>query len=334
MMEVAALYEQITRWAEAGQSFFFAVDYAQKQGLLLASQDPNLLGVLYSIGGKSNHLALTPVKALSTPKMEAFPESYETYLQRFRIVQEGLLHGNSFLTNLTVRTPLSLSLSLEDVYRSTQALYKVLFPGRFVCFSPERFVRISKEGIISSNPMKGTIDATLPRAEELILSNPKEQAEHATIVDLIRNDLSMVAQGVYVKRYRYIDRVETQTGALLQVSSEICGRLPHDWRSHLGEILRRLLPAGSISGAPKRATVELIDRAEQLSGMPPHERGFYTGICGYFDGEELDTGVMIRFIEELSDGSFCFHSGGGITIHSDSRSEYQEVMDKIYLPLV
>ncbi|MDY6148733.1 MAG: aminodeoxychorismate synthase component I [Porphyromonas sp.] len=333
-MEVAALYEQITRWAEAGQPFFFAVDYAQKQGLLLASQDPNPLGVLYSIGGKSNHSALTPINTLSALKMEAFPESYETYLQRFRIVQEGLRHGNSFLANLTVRTPLSLSLSLEDVYRCTQALYKVLLPGRFVCFSPERFVRISKEGIISSNPMKGTIDATLPRAEELILSNPKEQAEHATIVDLIRNDLSMVAQGVYVKRYRYIDRVETQTGALLQVSSEICGCLPHDWRSHLGEILHRLLPAGSISGAPKRATVELIDRAEQLSGMPPHERGFYTGICGYFDGEELDTGVMIRFIEELSDGSLCFHSGGGITIHSDSRSEYQEVMDKIYLPLV
>ena len=207
-----------------------------------------------------------------------------------------------------------------------RAKYCAWLPGHFLCFSPEIFVRISSDGVISSYPMKGTIDATLPDAEQRILSDPKEQAESATIVDLIRNDLSSVAEHVRVERYRYIDRVETRGGALLQVSSEVTGQLPSGWQGELGTILSKLLPAGSITGAPKAATQALIARAEQ------HERGFYTGICGFFDGESLDTGVMIRFIER--DGEhFYYHAGGGITINSDCRSEYEEVIEKIYLPL-
>jgi para-aminobenzoate synthetase component 1 len=85
------------------------------------------------------------------------------------------------------------------------------------------------------------------------------------------------------------------------------------------------LPAGSISGAPKPKTLEIIKKIED------YERGFYTGICGYFDGNALDTGVMIRFIEQEGDQLF-FKSGGGITSFSDAKTEYQEMIDKIYLP--
>ena len=91
---------------------------------------------------------------------------------------------------------------------------------RFVVFSPEIFVR-TRDGLIYSYPMKGTIDATLPDARRRILDDPKEAAEHATIVDLIRNDLSIVASEVCVPRYRYIDELRTHNGSLLQVSSEI-----------------------------------------------------------------------------------------------------------------
>lgn len=98
--------------------------------------------------------------------------------------------------------------------------------------------------------MKGTIDATLPDAEQLLMQDTKEAAEHATIVDLIRNDLSMVSEHVEVTSYRYIDRLQTNKGPILQTSSEICGTLPEDYTAHLGDIIFRLLPAGSITAPP------------------------------------------------------------------------------------
>ena len=174
--------------------------------------------------------------------------------------------------------------------------------------------------------MKGTIDATLPDAERLLLNNEKELAEHFTIVDLIRNDLSMVAKNVKVDRFRYIDHIKTHRHELLQMSSEISGELPENYHERIGDILFEVLPAGSVSGAPKKKTVEIIRAAEQ------YERGYYTGIFGIFDGENIDSGVMIRFIEQTTDG-LIYKSGGGITAKSNFEEEYQELIDKIYVPL-
>jgi len=175
--------------------------------------------------------------------------------------------------------------------------------------------------------MKGTIDASIPDAEKVIMEDQKETAEHYTIVDLIRNDLSMVSKHVRVERFRYIDVIETNEKRLLQVSSEICGNLDDDYKSHLGDILFELLPAGSISGAPKKKTVGIISTVEGS------ERGYYTGVFGIFDGYNLDSGVMIRFIE-YKNGKYYYRSGGGITAFSDPVSEYKEMIDKIYVPSV
>src|SRR5690606_17991853 len=137
-----------------------------------------------------------------------------------------------------------------------------------------------------------TIDATTPDARQKILSDKKELAEHVTIVDLIRNDVSQVATKVSVARFRYVEELKTSTKNLLQVSSEITGQLPPDYRSHLGDILVKLLPAGSVSGAPKARTLEIIREAEGKL------RGYYTGVFGWYDGNSLDSGVMIRYIEK------------------------------------
>ena len=145
--------------------------------------------------------------------------------------------------------------------------------------------------------------------------------------ELIRSIRTMVSTGVTVKRFRYIDRIVTNRKALLQVSSEICGDLPSDWASRLGDILFTLLPAGSVTGAPKEKTVEIIRDTEN------YQRGFYTGICGYFDGKTLDSGVMIRFIEN-DGGTFAFKSRGGITALSDVKSEYEEMIQKVYVPVI
>lgn len=252
------------------------------------------------------------------------PQSYDQYLSSFKKVRHHLHYGNSFLTNLTASTPIELDMSLSQIFNRSQARYKIKFADDWVCFSPESFVQI-QNGIISSYPMKGTIDASVPNAKQHILDDPKETAEHYTIVDLIRNDLSLVATDIEVKRFRYIDLIETNTKSLYQVSSEIVGKLPEDYQFHLGDILFALLPAGSISGAPKKKTVEIIQEAER------HHRGFYTGVAFYFDGETIDSCVLIRFIEQTPQG-LVYKSGGGITINSKPEEEYQELLDKIYVP--
>ncbi len=194
-----------------------------------------------------------------------------------------------------------------------------------MCFSPESFVKI-KGKTISSFPMKGTIDATLPNAEDLILNDEKETAEHYTIVDLIRNDLNLVSKNVRVERFRFTQKIDTAKGKILQVSSEICGDVPENWNEHLGDIFSKLLPAGSITGAPKEKTVEIIRNVES------HQRGFYTGVAGIFDGENVDSAVLIRFIEKKGDRYF-YKSGGGITASSVAEKEYQEILQKIYIPV-
>ena len=169
--------------------------------------------------------------------------------------------GNTYLLNLTFKTKIQTRLSLPEIFEHSNAPYKLLYKNQFVVFSPEAFVKI-EGNTISSYPMKGTIDAGIQDAETVLLNDRKELAEHNTIVDLIRNDLSMVSKNVRVEKFRYIDKIKTHEKELLQTSSKICGDLPPDWKKHIGDILITMLPAGSISGAPKKKTVEIIKEVE------------------------------------------------------------------------
>jgi para-aminobenzoate synthetase component 1 len=144
-------------------------------------------------------------------------------------------------------------------------------------------------------------------------------------VDLIRNDLSKVAYPIQVEKYQYVEKVKTNTGKLWQMSSKITGKLMPKFEGKFGSILKELLPAGSITGAPKKATMQLIAKIEA------YERGFYTGIMGKFDGNSFNSGVLIRFIEKRKDG-LIFKSGGGITVFSEATKEYDELIQKVYLP--
>jgi para-aminobenzoate synthetase component I len=174
--------------------------------------------------------------------------------------------------------------------------------------------------------MKGTIDANIENAEQLLLNDEKEVAEHHTIVDLIRNDLSIVAADVQVERLMYIERICTNRNDLLQMSSQISGQLPENYQQSIGTILAKLLPAGSICGAPKPKTVEIIKQAEH------YQRGYYTGVFGVFDGKNLDSCVLIRYLEQEGN-ELVFKSGGGITFLSDCHTEYNEIIQKVYVPI-
>jgi para-aminobenzoate synthetase component 1 len=175
--------------------------------------------------------------------------------------------------------------------------------------------------------MKGTISADIQDAKNTLLNNPKEIYEHNTIVDLLRNDLSMIAKEVRVARFRYIEKIKTNTTPIYQTSSEICGKLKKNWRDSLGELLLKLIPAGSISGAPKVKTIQNIKEIES------DERNFYTGVFGIYDGNTLDSGINIRYVEKR-ENLFFYRSGGGITFLSDVEKEYDEFLNKIYVPVV
>jgi para-aminobenzoate synthetase component 1 len=278
--------------------------------------------ILFSIPGRPEKNIGLPFPSFS---LDIFPPDYADYLKAFRHVQNEIRQGNTFLLNLTFESKIKTELSLKEIYRYSRAKYKLYFRDEFTVFSPECFIKINN-GIISSYPMKGTIDAAIEEAERRLLEDEKETAEHNTIVDLIRNDLSMTAENVDVESFRYIEKISTHKGELLQMSSKISGKLPHGFQNKLGEILITLLPAGSISGAPKQKTLEIIREAEN------YPRNYYTGIFGYFDGQNLDSAVMIRFVEKRND-TLWFKSGGGITSMSNPQKEYEELLQKIYVPI-
>ena len=406
------IIDKINRLASQDEPFLFVINYQGDKAFIRLLSGINPEECLFDFEGRGNlsHAWKETWKKeiseeeISETTWQIEPPLYEDYERSFNIVKSNIMAGNSYLTNLTCKVPVSCNLSLEDIFHRAKGKYKLLLRRKktqaedkahlkeeaqnkdylkeepqnkahlkeeaqnkahlkeenieenltpFVCFSPETFVRI-KGGRIYSYPMKGTLDASLPNAEKQLMEDRKEAAEHATIVDLIRNDLSRVAENVRVDKYRYIDVLHTNKGDILQTSSEISGRLPEDYPHHLGEILDAQLPAGSITGAPKDKTMQIIQEAEG------YDRGFYTGIMGIYDQGELNSAVMIRFIEEetspvdfeadgeknfkakegkASEGKepkanrkLYFKAGGGITSKSDCRKEYEEVIQKIYLP--
>jgi len=318
------MLEKMNEYGKRDIPFLFILDFDLQQPVILPLEEARQQGICFNIKGLNNVAATS-----NLPQhlyFQKFPLSFSKYKNAFDYVQQQLRLGNSFLTNLTFPTRIATNLSLHQIFDHNKAPYRLLFNNQFTVFSPEPFVQIDAEGTIASFPMKGTIDARLPNATEQLLKDQKERAEHNTIVDLIRNDLSQVAKKVQVEKFRYLDHIQTWDKELLQMSSKIVGQLPENYAAQLGDIFEKLLPAGSICGAPKSKTVEIIKTAEG------YERGYYTGVFGYYMNGRVESGVMIRFIENI-EGELYYKSGGGITVYSEAKKEYQELIDKVYAPI-
>jgi para-aminobenzoate synthetase component I len=322
-MEKSAARERMNALGSERIPFIFVIDFEMIKPKVFTLDEAMQDQIFFQISDLQKNPSIRQPSGKINWKVE--PITFFLYQKGFDHAMQNILHGNSYLLNLTYPTLVRTELSLEALYSISRAKYKLCFPGDFLVFSPETFVKISGNRI-STYPMKGTIDASIPEAAQLLIGDPKELAEHYTIVDLMRNDLSMVSENIEVVKFRYLEKIETAGGGLLQTSSEIAGDLPADWNGRLGDILFQLLPAGSVSGAPKKKTVEIIKASE----VGP--RGFYTGVFGYFNGYSLDSAVMIRFIEQTGDQLF-FRSGGGITARSHAEKEYQELIDKVYVPI-
>ncbi|AQW82338.1 aminodeoxychorismate synthase component I [Campylobacter pinnipediorum] len=281
-----------------------------ENNIICAPEDAEKFGIKFKINAKNyNKINYT---------LEKEPIEFEKYLERFNILSKYQKSKQNELLNLCFPTKIKTNLSLEEIYQYSTAKALVYKENDFVCFSPEPFITI-KNGCIHTFPMKGTIDATLPNAKEILLNNKKEIDEQYKMVGFMKDDLSLVAEDIKVEKFRYIQRVKN----LYQTSSYLKGKIKANLS--LGDIFSALVPAASIAGSPRDKAIEIIKECE-IS-----KRGFYTGAFVYFDGNICKSFVLIRFVKQSKDGLYFF-SGGGVTQQSDPKKEYDELIKKVYFP--
>ncbi|HEZ7274074.1 TPA: bifunctional anthranilate synthase component I family protein/aminotransferase class IV [Neisseria meningitidis] len=272
---------------------------------------------------------------ISTPQSSV---SEADYLDHIRQIHEAIRRGDTYQINYTTRLHLQAYGNPVKLYQRLRqpVPYAVLshLPDAqgqsawTLCFSPELFLKIGSDGTISTEPMKGTApilgDGQDERRAAELQADPKNRAENVMIVDLLRNDLGKIAQTgtVCVPEPFKVSRF----GSVWQMTSTIQAQaLPH---TSFADILRAAFPCGSITGAPKKMSMQIIESLEAEA------RGLYTGSIGYLNpcsgglGFESTFNVVIRTLSltPLSDGIYqgVYGVGSGIVIDSDPAAEYRE----------
>ncbi|MBO9522101.1 MAG: anthranilate synthase component I family protein [Nocardioidaceae bacterium] len=255
---------------------------------------------------------------------EPVPDWYAT---AFAEVQEQLHAGNSYEVNLTYREQHASADDPVAIYRRLRSTNPAPYAGVLrhgdtwlLSASPERFATIDRNRRVETRPIKGTTPRGRTPAEDELLrerlaTDPKFRAENLMIVDLLRNDLSLVCEPGTVEVPRLLD-VESYP-SVHQLVTTITGRL----RAEVGtvEALRAMFPAGSMTGAPKLRTMEVIDAVEA------DPRGVYAGAFGWISGDgRADLGVVIRSLFRSGAGPWWLGTGGGITVRSEVAEEWAE----------
>src|SRR5690606_36000825 len=251
------------------------------------------------------------------------------YNHAFGRVQQHIRRGDCYQVNLTQRFEAPAEgdawhayLRLRSINPAPFAAYLDLPFGKIACSSPERFLLVQGDHV-ETKPIKGTrprsADPVRDRelAEELRAST-KDRAENVMIVDLLRNDLGKCCVPGSVRASKLFD-VES-FASVHQLVSTVEGRLVSG--RHALDLLGACFPGGSITGAPKVASMQIIEQVE------PHRRSVYCGAIGYigFDGD-MDTNIAIRTLVQCGDRVYTW-AGGGIVADSNVDAEYQESLDK------
>lgn len=290
--------------------------------------------------GPAEHLSHIKAQLRTVPQVPQIPNltwvaemDRATYLNRIKTLRGYIEAGDIYQANLTMRftarrpSGLSLPILHSALRRLSPSPFAACFTGDnfgLTCVSPERFLRLTPEGAIETRPIKGTASRRADPAEDkeaaaALRANPKERAENLMITDLLRNDLGQVSE-IGSVRVPELWTVESyaQTHHLV---SAVTGRLRPGLDAF--DLLAATLPGGSITGAPKRRAIQIID---ELEAGP---RGAYCGALTWigFDGA-MDSAVIIRTVTATNDTLYA-QAGGGITWDSIALAEYEEAMLKI-----
>ncbi|MEE3128123.1 MAG: aminodeoxychorismate synthase component I [Actinomycetota bacterium] len=253
------------------------------------------------------------------------------YRAAFDRVQERLHAGDTYEVNLTHRVEVDSELEPLAAYLRLRELNPAPYAGFLqhdvpgarawlLSSSPERYAMVDGDGVLETKPIKGTTPRSDDRVEDeehrrRLATDEKYRAENLMIVDLLRHDVASVCEPGSVEVPQLME-VESYA-SVHQLVSTVRGRLREDVGTV--EALRALFPAGSMTGAPKLRTMEVI---EEVEATP---RGVYAGAFGWVSGDgRADLGVVIRSLVTGGDGRYVLGTGGGITVLSDPAEEHAE----------
>lgn len=255
--------------------------------------------------------------------------SRETYMERIKIAKDYIYNGDIYQVNLSQRFAVKLKGKPEQLFSRLRQITPAPFSAflnfkstKILSTSPERF--ITSDGLnIQTRPIKGTIARGKNSAEDdlnahKLWHSEKDRAELVMIVDLLRNDLGRICEYGSVK-VPEIFTLEKYANVFHLVST-IEGKIKTGIKPM--DIIKATFPGGSITGAPKIRSMQII---KELEDVP---RAVYTGCIGYFGFNNVfDTNIAIRTMY-TADTNLYFHAGGGIVADSDPAAEYQESLDK------
>ena len=280
-------------------------------------------------------LGLPVTEPISEEVSERFAEhvdlaiAKDDYCARIREIKQYIAAGETYQVNFTDRVCVATTLSADRAFgallRQQPVAYSALLniaDNHILSLSPELFFRIEGDRIVT-RPMKGTMPRGLDIAEDAeavfrLQHDEKNRSEHVMIVDLLRNDLGRICTmgSVRVEDIFSVEKYET----LLQMTSTVSGTLRRGLSYY--EIFKAMFPSGSITGAPKIRTMQIIHEMEQTP------RGIYTGAIGYISPNGSSTfNVAIRTLV-LKDGEARMGVGGGIVADSEPSEEYRECLLK------
>ena len=325
---IASDAEQIADMAIGIYTWAVIVDHHQQQSYLVGYADNDAqwqeLIEQFSIIPTSQSETPFCVTSAITSNMDE-----NTYATAFKKIKQYLKEGDCYQVNLAQRFVANCTGAPWTAYLKLRALNTAPFSGylnlpnlQVLSSSPERFLKVTQR-LVETKPIKGTrprkTDIFEDEQQKQSLQNShKDKSENLMIVDLLRNDIGKTCKKGSVK-VPLIFNVESYA-TVHHLVSTVTGVLEDD--QHALDLLKTCFPGGSITGAPKIRSMEIIEELE------PNRRGVYCGAIGYigFNGN-MDTNIAIRTLVH-SDNTIRFWAGGGIVNDSEMADEYQESFDK------